>query len=134
MKSSIYNTEFESPFTLTIFGKFIIGIFLFIFLLIISKTVINYNNSNYCRTITAKVEFLEKQQIIKGSKNSMSSYYRYLVITDKGTFRIEDCFWNSKYNNSEIFFNLKKDSTYSFKLSGRDKSFWYDYPNVLKIN
>lgn len=80
-----------------------------------------------------KVIDLQQQQLISGTKDNMSTEIRYLVITDKETFICESSLVNGKFDNSDIFFRLKKDSVYSFKVEGYKKSFVYDYRNILEI-
>lgn len=86
------------------------------------------NNVENC-----KVMDLQQQQLISGSQSGMSTQIRYLVITDKETFICESSLLNGKFDNSDIFFRLKKDSVYNFKVEGYGKSFIYDYRNILEI-
>lgn len=80
-----------------------------------------------------KVMDLQQQQIISGSDGNMSTEIRYLVITDKETFVCENSFINGKFNNSDIFWRLKKDSTYTFKVAGIGKGMMTDYRNILEF-
>lgn len=84
--------------------------------------------------VIAKVTDLQVQQIVSGHKNNLKTYVRYLVITDSETFVVNDNYLRFKFNNSDIFYHLKKDSTYSFKVSGIGKTLLSDYRNILKIN
>ena len=86
------------------------------------------NNVENC-----KVMDLQQQQLITGGKDNMRTEIRYLVITDKETFICESSLINGKFDNSNIFFHLKKDSTYTFKVEGYKKSFIYDYRNILEV-
>ena len=79
-----------------------------------------------------KVVDLEQQQIISGHK-TVNTKIRYLVITDKETFICESSVINGKYNNADIFYHLKKDSIYNFKVCGKGKSLLYDYRNIIDI-
>jgi hypothetical protein len=63
----------------------------------------------------------------------MKTEIRYLVITDKETFVCESSLLNGKFNNTDIFYRLKKDSTYNFKVSGTGKSAFTEYRNILEI-
>ena len=74
---------------------------------------------------------LESHQNIEGSENNVSTSYRYLVITDKETFVCTSSWLNGKYNNSDIFYRLEKDSVYDFYVSGFGKSKIEDYRNIL---
>ena len=63
----------------------------------------------------------------------MSTEIRYLVVTDKETFVCKSSFINGKFDNSNIFWHLKKDSTYNFKVCGIGKGFIFDYRNILSV-
>lgn len=81
-----------------------------------------------------KVLDLQQQQIISGDDGNINTKIRYLIITDKETFISESSLMNGKFNNSDIFYNLKKDSTYTFEVSGFGKSIITDYKNILNYN
>lgn len=97
-------------------------------MLLTSCTSFEVNNVDNCKVID-----LQQQQLISGSQTSMTTQIRYLVITDKETFICESSLLNGKFDNSDIFFRLKKDSVYDFKVEGYGKSFIYDYRNILEI-
>lgn len=78
-----------------------------------------------------KVIELQQQQLISGSQNNISTQIRYLIVTDKETFVCESSIINGKFNSSDIFWCLKKDSVYTFKVAGFGKSFITDYRNIL---
>ena len=80
-----------------------------------------------------KVVKLQQQNIISGDNQSMKTDIRYLVITDKETFVCESSLLNGKFNNSDIFFRLKEDSTYTFQVCGIGKTAFTDYRNILDI-
>lgn len=63
----------------------------------------------------------------------MSTEIRYLVITYKETFICESSVLNGKFDNSDVFFHLVKDSTYTFNVEGYGKSMFYDYRNILSV-
>jgi len=79
-----------------------------------------------------KIIDLQQQQLISGSNGNMSTEIRYLVITDKETFICESSLINGKYDNSNIFYRLKKDSIYNFKVCGIGKTFVTKYRNILE--
>lgn len=81
-----------------------------------------------------KVLELQQQQLIEGTDGNMSTRIRYLVITDKETFICENSLLNGKFNNSDIFWRLKKDSIYTFKVAGVGKSFVTEYRNILEVD
>lgn len=106
-----------------------IPLFIIVFLanLVNSTNTVIYNN--------VKIIDKQQQQLITGSGNNISTEIRYLVITDKGTFICESNIFQGKFNNSDIFWHIKKDSTYAnMKVSGFGKSFFFDYQNILEIN
>jgi hypothetical protein len=112
---------------------FKIGIIILIITIIVCSIYIEIKNSSTISVVKdCKVIQLQQQQIIRGSDGNMSTDIRYLVITDKETFICESSFINGKYNNSDIFWRLKKDSTYTFKVAGIGKSFLFDYRNILQ--
>jgi len=108
-------------------------IFIGIALLILLRVFANVGNAMETTTIeNVKVVDLQNQQIISGSGKSISTEIRYLVVTENETFIVKSSLINGKFNNSDLFFHLKKDSTYTFKVAGYGKSFWFDYRNVLE--
>ena len=111
--------------------KGIIG--LVVVLLIGSIIVSVWNQSNVSTVENCKVMDLQQQQLIKGSDGNMSTEIRYLVITDKETFICESSLLNGKFNNSDIYWHLKKDSTYTFKVAGVGKSMITEYRNILEV-
>lgn len=111
--------------------KEIIG--LVVVLLIGSIIVSVWNQSNVSTIENCKVMDLQQQQLIKGSDGNMSTEIRYLVITDKETFVCESSLLNGKFNNSDIYWRLKKDSTYTFKVAGVGKSMITEYRSILEV-
>ncbi len=111
--------------------KGIIG--LVVVLLIGSLIVSVWNQSNVSTVENCKVMDLQQQQLIKGSDGNMSTEIRYLVITDKETFVCESSLLNGKFNNSDIYWHLKKDSVYTFKVAGVGKSIITEYRNILEV-
>lgn len=111
--------------------KGIIG--LVVVLLIGSLIVSVWNQSNVSTVENCKVMDLQQQQLIKGSDGNMSTEIRYLVITDKETFVCESSLLNGKFNNSDIYWHLKKDSVYTFKVAGVGKSMITEYRNILEV-
>lgn len=98
-------------------------------------TLISVANSTKTTTYqNVKIQDKQQQQLIKGSGSDMRTEIRYLVITDKGTFVCESNLLQGKFNNSDIFWRLKVDSTYSeIKVSGFGKSFLFNYQNLIEI-
>ena len=100
----------------------------------VSLGVFNLCDGLYTNTALVKVKDLQAQQLFSGHKDNMKTKIRYLVITDSKTFVIEDSYLKFKFNNSDIFYHLQKDSTYSLKVQGIGKTLLSDYRNILKIN
>ena len=101
---------------------------------IISAIALSVTNQSKIDVVNnCKVIELQQQQLIKGSGKDVSTEIRYLVITDKETFICESSLLNGKFNNSDVFWHLKKDSTYTFRVAGQGKSFLYDYRNILEV-
>ncbi len=92
-----------------------------------------YNQSHTESLHNLIVLDLQQQNIIGGNSNNIHTEIRYLVITDKETFVCESSLFNGKFNNSDVFFRLKKDSTYNFKVAGVGKSFFFDYRNIIEV-
>lgn len=113
-------------FPLIMFGGICLGIISFI--------VLSFHNQLKTEVVhNHRVIKLQQQSIVKGSESAVSTEIRYLIVTDKETFICESSVMNGKYNNSDIFWKLKEDSTYSFKVAGYGKSFFYDYRNILEV-
>jgi intracellular sulfur oxidation DsrE/DsrF family protein len=113
----------------------IIAVFALTILVVSFLTMISILDSTNINVVYYnKVIDLQQQQLIKGSSDNMNTEIRYLVITDKETFVCENSIINGKFNNSDIFYHLKKDSTYTFVVSGYGKSFFTDYRNIIGVN
>ena len=109
-------------------------VFGLIIVLIIGVLVVSFFNQTTIDTVqNCKVIELQQQQLITGTDGDMRTEIRYLVITDKETFVCESSLLNGKFNNSDIFWHLKKDSTYTFTVAGLSKSIITDYRNILEI-
>jgi hypothetical protein len=105
----------------------------FAVLLAISAAIKLFDESKISTIQNVKVKLLREQQIIKGNEGNLDTEIRYLIITDKETFICKNSFINGKYNNSDVFFNLKVDSIYTLKVCGIGKTFFTDYRNVLGV-
>lgn len=79
--------------------------------------------------VTSKVVTTQALPII----GKQTTEYRYLVVTDKETFIVESAWLHGKFNNSDIFWRIKTDSTYTFKVAGYGKTFVTDYRNILEV-
>ena len=111
--------------------KLIIGL---VIVLLVGSIIVSVSNQSSVSTVeNCKVMDLQQQQLIKGTDGNMSTEIRYLVITDKETFVCENSLLNGKFNNSDIYWRLKKDSTYTFKVAGVGKSMLTEYRNILEV-
>ncbi len=128
----MYNSKLNSSFGRTpLMFKIIPAIIVIVIIASIYLTVQNQSKVDIVQS--CKVMDLQQQQLINGSGNNMKTEIRYLVITDKETFVCESSLLNGKFNNSDIFWRLKKDSTYTFRVAGIGKSILYDYRNILEV-
>ena len=105
------------------------GLFLAIIIGMITIGVLNDKEISIVKN--CKVIEMQQQQLITGGKDNIKTEIRYLIITDKETFICESSVINGKFDNSNMFWHLKKDQTYNFKVCGFGKSFLFDYRNVL---
>src|ERR1700753_1463905 len=85
-----------------------------IFLLFIGLAIFSANQGLKQETVTFKVIDKQALQIIGDN----TTKFRYLVIGDNETFIVETAFFQGKYNNSDIYFRLMKDSTYTCQVAG----------------
>ena len=105
-----------------------------VLLIIITSVFINVFNDRLVDDVeNYKIIDLQQHQIVSGTDGDIRTEMRYLVVTDKETFICENSILNGKFNNSDIFFRLKKDSIYNFKVVGFGKGFFTDYRNIIEI-
>lgn len=107
--------------------KVIIPIIILLILLAIGLSI----NNETKITVYQNVKVLDKQQQQLIKKETTD--YRYLVITDKGTFICDSSLVNGKFNNSDLFWHIQKDSAYNFKVCGVGKGILFDYQNIIEI-
>ena len=110
----------------------ITGFFVLAILLVVASFGISIFNKTRTETLTVHVQDLQQQQIISGGKDNISTSIRYLIITDRETFICESNWLQGKFNNSDLYWHLKKDSSYVFRVSGLGKGLVTDYRNVLE--
>ena len=109
---------------------------LVVFLILITGlilTIILAEKNIKTELITCKVIELKEQQKYISNSNSIYTDIRFLIITDKETLICESNLFALKFNNSDIFYRLKRDSTYTFKVTGVGKSALIDYRNIVEI-
>lgn len=109
------------------------GIIVGIVLLVVVSFAGSIFSSYKKETVTVKIEDVINQQHYSRNKNGGSTKYRYLVVTPNETFECQTSFWNMHFNKSDIFYHIKKDSTYTFVVCGFGKSVITDYRNILEI-
>lgn len=83
-----------------------------------------YNDVHTETLVNCKVINLSQQNLVNGN-GTLKTDVRYLIATDKGTFICENSWANWKFNNSDIYLNLRQDSTYNLKVCGIGKTFFY---------
>lgn len=98
--------------------------------IVVLTVIVSISGSLRKEIVTAKVIETVSQMKIEEKQTN----YRYLVITDKGTFICDSSWLNGKFNNSDEFYRIKKDSTYTFTVCGWGKTFLTDYKNILEVN
>jgi len=91
-----------------------------------------YNDVHTETLVNCKVINLSQQNLVNGN-GTLKTDVRYLIATDKGTFICENSWANWKFNNSDIYLNLRQDSTYNLKVCGIGKTFFTDYKNIIEI-
>ena len=91
-----------------------------------------YPVTYYSQWDTQTATVAGKERITKVSQGNDNSYY--LVYTDKGTFKVEDSLILFRFNSSDLYGNIKADSTYTFRTVGFRAGFLSEYPNVVTIN
>jgi hypothetical protein len=104
---------------------------LIVLVIVVAIVAMFLNQGNISTVKNCKVIDLQQQMHIESDKGNTTTTYRYLVITDKETFVCENSLLNLKFNNSDIFWRLKKDSTYTFEVAGIGKSMLTEYRNIL---
>lgn len=106
------------------------ALYLFIVLFVIVTLIKGYSNLKTSIIDDATVEKLITQP--KYNQESGTTY-RYIIITNKGTFICEDSFENGKFNNTDIFYHLQVGKKYKFTVVGWGKGFFNDYQNIINV-
>lgn len=78
------------------------------------------------RTVTATVT--DKERVCESTDSG--SDCKYLIFTDKGTFRIEDSLLIGRFDSSDLYGRVREDRTYRFEVYGWRIPFASKYPNV----
>lgn len=82
------------------------------------------------REFVAKVNKIEMVEITHGDKSGTTTDVYYLVMTDKGTFRINI---NGFLSNPELAGVIKTDSSYTFKVVGVSSPFLGIYSSIVQV-
>lgn len=101
---------------------------IFVLALFASILMIGCDYTNV-KTITCKVT----DKGVKRTGSGQDAEDLYLIYTDKGTFKIEDQLFYGKFNSSDLYGKIMKDSTYTFKVGGYRVGITSSYPNIIKI-
>ena len=107
-----------------------IGVVFFIVISVVCISGIRYLSDSQIRSEEdVVVESKLAQQLI--SKNGTT--YRYLIKTDKGTFRSEENMFAGKFESTDTYMKLKEGHKYHLKLVGYGKGIITDYKNILEL-
>jgi len=105
------------------------GIIILVGLVIIGG--IGFEVAKFTNTETITITVTDKERVVTGKGDDISS--KYLIYTDKGTFENTDTFIKFKFNSSDLYGKLKKDSTYTVETYGFRVPFLSMYKNIVKI-
>lgn len=83
------------------------------------------------QTDTVTVTVTDKERVVKGSGDSVTSYY--LVFTKDEVFQNRDAIFYGKFESSDLQGKLEKDSTYTLFVTGKRIPFLSIYRNIVKI-
>jgi hypothetical protein len=79
------------------------------------------------RTVTTRVT--DKQRVCESNGGSC----KYLIYTDSGTYKDTDSMIFGKFRSSDLYGNIQRGKTYTFKVSGWRLPFFSGYPNIISI-
>lgn len=105
------------------------GLLLILGLLVVVALVAAYPVAlvNSKRDVTITVT--DKQRVCESGGGSC----KYLIYTDKGTYKDTDSLLFGKWSSSDLYGNLKRGHTYTVERSGWRVPFFSAYPNILRI-
>lgn len=58
---------------------------------------------------------------------------KYLIFTDKGTFEVTDNFVHFRFNSSDVYGSIRKDTCYNFVVTGFRSGLLSEYQNILEV-
>jgi hypothetical protein len=103
--------------------KKIVGGLIVFLALIVCTQYYKHKTTEVTITVTDKTNVLDKN----------TQEMKYLIFTDKGVFENTDSFLHWKFNSSDIYGQLKKDSTYTVTVEGFRVPFLSWYKNIIEI-
>ena len=77
--------------------------------------------------IVENVKITDKERVQDGNVS------QYLIFTDNEVFKNTDSILFGKFNSSDVYNQLKIDSTYTLKVNGWRVPFISEYRNILKV-
>lgn len=95
-------------------------------LLVITVSVFYYTSVE-----TVEITVTDKERIVTGSGESLSS--KYLVFTEGEVFENTDELFLGKWDSSDLQGALKPGQTYTVKVIGWRLKFFSTYRNIVKI-
>jgi hypothetical protein len=107
------------------FGMFNV-IFVIVFIAAILFTISGYGNKQ-----VIKSKIIDKERITTAQNGEVQSYY--LIFTEAGPLKLEDEIFFGNFNSSDLYGQLRKDSTYTFYTVGYRIGFMSEYPNIIKF-
>lgn len=69
----------------------------------------------------------------KGERCKSVGSCKYLIYTDKGVFENRDSWLNWKFNSSDIYGDIKRDTKYQFHTNGVRVPFLSWFPNINTV-
>lgn len=124
-----FNIEDAVPVT-------IVSSLAFILLIVVFNVVLSYQDDTTINTIQGEVVNVE--EVIKSSNGNIETIHYIHIKTEEGIeiFQSRDNFWQNKYNNMQIIMTCKEyknKGIKTFMVSGKGKSLFYPYRNIIKV-
>lgn len=105
-------------------------IFVAMFIVFALIAVISSTSSNSNKEVVT-IKVTDKERVTTGTGSSFSS--KYLIYTDNEVFEDTDALLYSKFNSSDIYGKLHKDSTYKVVVVGMRIPVLSMYRNIIEI-
>lgn len=108
-------------------GTFIlIGVALMAILLVLQFVFVKSTKETTVVTVT------DKERIVETDADGKATS-KYLIFTDKETFECSDEIMVGKFNSSDFYGQIHKDSTYKFTVYGWRIPFFSSYRNIINL-